>query len=235
MKWYALALMTVATPAFAQTATDEGTYEDIVVEGIKSPYRLTPTQLREAVDAYTAERAKLAPDAPLRFQVFRYRLDPALAGVRFRLVTDRGEAIPIDVNADGQFALPPVDFAKQGYALQANRKAGAVRVRPLILSPGSTDADSRLGDLRLSCAVSWAMMRQNVSVAIRAVVGMAGGLCSSSRIGVYYTTERPITSGRVVANAKDTPISVRPGGNAFRYPGYIKSLPNDARVVLVYK
>jgi len=245
--WIGLAILGVATPAQAeaqtqapspspaQPAPDAEAYEDIVVEGIKSPYRLTPAQLREAVAAYNAERAALAPNAPLRFQVFRYRLDPALSGVRFRLVADGAEAIPIDVNEDGEFSLPPVDFAKQRYSLQANRKAGTVRLEPSILSPGSTESNSRLGDMRLSCAVSWAMMRQNISIPIRAMVGMAGGVCASSKIAIFFGTEQALASARVVDGTNVTSVSLKRDGSAFRYPGYIKTLPNDARVILEYK
>jgi hypothetical protein len=234
-KWIAIALLAAPVAALAQPAPDEAAFEDIVVEGVKSPYRLTPKQLREGVAAFAADRASLAPAATLRFKVFRYTIDPALRGVRFRLLADNGDAFPIELGEDGSFTLPAIDFDKQGYALQANRKAGNVRVSPLILSPGSTESDRRLGDLRLFCSVGWAMMRQSLSVAVRAMVGTVGGLCASSKIGAYFQTEKPLASGRVVASGAVTPISIRTDGSAFRYPGYIKSLSNDARVILEYR
>ncbi len=234
---YAMLLVLLATAplAYAKPAADDTAFEEILVEGIKSPYRLTPKQLREGVAAFASDRAALAPQAALRFKVFRYRLDPALVGVRFRLLADSGEAIPIELDEGGGFTLPPVDFAKQGYALQANRKSGSVRVRPLILSPGSTEADSRLGDLRLACAVGWAMMRQELSVGMRAMVGTMGGVCANKRVTVYFATEKSIASGRVVASGTVTPIAIRPDGGAFRYPGYLKALPNDARLIFEFR
>lgn len=230
-----LALLATSTQTKAQPATDETAFEEILVEGIKSPYRLTPKQLREGVAAFGADRARLAPAATLRFKVFRYRVDPDLAGLKLRLLADNGDAIPIELDEEGSFALPQIDFARQAHALQANRKSGNVRVRPLILSPGSSEENSRLGDLRLACAVGWAMMRQSLSVGTRGMVGMMGGVCSSKRVTAYFATERPIAAGRVVASGIVAPIAIRPDGGAFRYPGYIKSLPNDARVVFEFR
>jgi hypothetical protein len=228
---FALAVALSATPTWA---ADED-YQDIVVEGMKDPFRISPKQLREAVAAYTEGQPKLAPAAPLRFAVFRYRIDPALQDVRFRLLADNGDAIPIPIDNAGRFVLPPLDYSTKLYALQANRKAGAVRVRPLILSPDSNEDDRRLGDLRLECAVGWAMLRDTVSVFVRGMIGAAGGLCSSSRIGAYQKTESPLASGSIIAAKLAKPVEITKDGMAFRMPGYDKSLPNEARVRLIYK
>lgn len=210
-------------------------YEDIVVEGLRDPFRLTPAQLREAVDAYNANRAALAPDAPLRFQIFMYRTDPSLADVRVRLLADDGEAVPLALDADGRFALPPLDYAKRRFALQANRKNGSLRIRAYILSPESRDEDRSLGEARLLCKIQWAMIRPTISIFLRGIIGAAGGPCDSARIGVYLTLERPLARADVIYGTLSKPVAVRADGFAFRYPGYDKSLPNEARLKLEYR
>ncbi len=229
-----LGLMLAASVVPARAADDES-YQDIVVQGMKDPFRITPRQLHEAVQAYQANRAALAPNAPLRFQVFRYRLDPSLADIRLRLLADNGDAIPLPLDSEGRFALPPLDFEKKLYALQANRKVGTVRVRPLVLSPDSTDENRSMGETRLLCKVGWALARDTVSILARGIVGAAGGLCESSKIGAYYLTERPLASAKVRIGPIEKPVQLGFDGGAFRMPGYDKSLPNDARLILVYK
>ena len=234
----ALAPPTTAThspeiSAAASASSEE--FAEIVVDGLRSPYRLTPTQLREAIDAYAAQRAQHAPDAPLRFEVFGFRTDPTLAGVRFRLLADNGDAIPIVLDANGRFTLPTIDYSAKLYALQADRRSGSVRVRPLILSPGSSVEDRRLGDVRLNCAVAWAMMRQTLSVVARGMVGAVGGACASGDISVFFKTDRPIASATVVAGDAVKPVPLGPDGGSFRYIGYDRALPDEARIRLTYR
>jgi hypothetical protein len=221
--------------AAAQTDSAEAEYQDIEVIGLKDAYLLTPKQLREAVDAFARHRVELAPNAQLTMKVFRYRLDPALKDLRLRLLADTSDAIPITLDDDGRFSLPPINYAAKVYTLQANRRVGNVRVRPFALSPGTTETDLRVGDLRLTCRVAWAIARQNVSLAAKGFVGILGSPCTSAKISAYFTTERPLASATVSFGKTIKPVTVGTNGSTFRYPGYDRSTPNDARLHLVYR
>jgi hypothetical protein len=231
--WVAFVALVMPVMIHAHAPADG--YEDIVVEGLKDPYRISPKQLREAVSAYSKRQAELAPSAPLRFAIFRYRFDPALQEVRFRLLADNGDTIPITLDSNGQFVLPPLDYSQKLYALQANRKSGSVRVRPLIMSPDSSDDNRRMGDLRLECAVNWAMLRDNFSVFVRGIAGAAGGPCTSSTFSVFRNTERALASGSITDGKLSKPLQIAKDGSAYRMPGYIKSFGNDTRVRFTYR
>lgn len=210
-------------------------YEDIVVQGIRDPYGLTAKQLREAREAFESRRAELAPQALLGFEVFGFRTNPTLAGLRLRLVSDTGPAIALIPDENGIVMLPALAGVDDRYALQANRKRGSVRVRPVAISPGTNPTDIRMGDVRLTCRVNWAIARTTLSLFVRGAVGAVGGPCNSSKIAAYWSVDRPLASATVVDGARALPLDVGRTGNAYRAPAYDRSLSNEARLRLVYK
>jgi hypothetical protein len=210
-------------------------FSEIEVVGIRDPFRLTPAQLREGVAAFTANRPKLAPNSDLKFKIFGFASDSQRASLRIRLLpADGGEPFAVAIDPQGIFTLPPLNFTKTSYALQANRRTGLLTVRPLIRSPGTSDSDMRVGDLRLYCKVGWAMLRQETSIFMRGLAGAVGGACSSKRVVIFMKMESPIAQARIVASPPK-PLSISANGTSFRMPVADKSIGNDDRVAIDYR
>jgi hypothetical protein len=116
--------------------------------------------------------------------------------------------------------------------LVANRSRGKIVVTPLILSPGTSEADRRLGDLRLQCHVYWAITQDQVSIFARGLFGAAGG-CSGTKFGFYVTAARPIASALAMEGQRTFPVQIWAPRN-YRVPIGEKALSNDAHIRLSY-
>ena len=230
-----LALFSVAlltAPVHAQPVED---YETIEVTGLRDPYRLGPKQLRDAVVAYEKGRAALAPNAPLRFHIANYAGNAELTDLKLRVSADDGaDARPVRIEPDGTFSLPPADYQRGIYTLMANRKAGTMRIRPLLLSPGSTPEDLRLGDLRLFCQVGWAIVKHDASFFARTMAGAIGGICNSKRVAIFLRMDRPVAKATATTSSGERALTVGRNGDSYRLPTYDRTLDNETRIRVTY-
>lgn len=107
-------------------------------------------------------------------------------------------------------------------------------VKLWILSPDSSEADRKLGDLRLYCRVGWALLKDRFNFIQRAGFEAIGG-CDSSRIGLYTSASRPLASAAIVApDGASRPLDILKG-TRYRIPVADKTLPDTARVKLTYR
>lgn len=231
----ALAAQVDGGAAVAIDAEAEGSDDIVVVGDNGGTYRLTGDSLRDAARAYGEHRATFARDATLYFAVEAGdggTLDGLTLYLRARQRSEDGSRAIIDLPLDamGRFVLPPEIAASGNWDLRANRSRGGIRIRPLVLSPGSSIPDRRFGDMRLQCRVSVAFAR--LSLPIRLLAG-AIGPCSSSRVQLYTRAPRPLSAVTITGYAAT--IDVRPDGLSYHVPLQDESISNEARLRHMYR
>lgn len=207
------------------------TVDEIVVTGFSTPYKLTGKQLASALKVYRKYRPVYAPQARLLFEVSRKTTTAARDPLRLSLRSG-DEIIPIALDASSRFALP--ELPGKDWELVANRGSGAIKIQPLILSPGSTEPDRALGDMRLQCEVTWAaFVRPELPLVVRVPLA-AVSPCRTSNFALLQSVDRRIASAEVVSGSSSTPIKLQKAGMSYQYPGSDKRLPNSARVRFRY-
>ena len=92
--------------------------------------------------------------------------------------------------------------------LTVNRKAGSVRWLPYVRSAATSDTIRRLGDLRLTCEVHWAIDKETLPFAMRTAMGALGGPCNFvSQKGTYSFAEaRRIMAATISYDGKSAPV-----------------------------
>lgn len=214
----------MSPPTAAQAPEPE---QDIVVIALATPYRIAAGPLRRAQAVYARGRAAAAPASTLYFTVSGTPVEGLVLTLR-----SGDQAISLPADAAGRVVLP--DLAARDWTLTANRTQGAMQLRPLVLSPGTSPTDRRLGDLRLECAVKFAIA-PDVPFPMRAIVNAAGG-CRSRRIAFYFRTPQPVAAASVTAaDGTVTALPVRADGRSYRPPLSNGALPDSARVTIRYR
>lgn len=221
----------------ADAATgDADSSDDIVVVGDNgSSVRLTADSLRDAAEAYRAHRDEFAPASNLYFRVdipAGSTRDGLLLYLRARARDADGTHAIIDLTVDDQglFLLPIDTVITGGWELRTNRRRGGIRIRPLVLSPGSEIADRRFGDMRLQCRVSVAFARLNLFT--RALAG-AVNVCNNRRIRLFTRSPQPLASATV--SSRSEPLQIGADGISFQVPLSDESIGNDDRLRLTYR
>ena len=218
---FAQAPATAPAPPSSIVAEPE---QDIVVIGLATPYRIAAGPLRKAQKTYAKGRATAAPGSTLFFRISGVPTEGLALTLR-----DGDAVIALPIDAAGRVVLP--DLATRDWTLVANRTRGTLQLRPLVMSTGTTMEDRRLGDLRLECAVKWAVA-PDVPFPVRAMFNAAGG-CRSSRIAFYFKSPQPVAAASVTAaDGTVTALPVRPGGTSYRPPLSDRTLSDDMRVAI---
>lgn len=213
------ALLLLGAPLLAQEESD------ITVTGTHS-YALDGKTLRRIGASFRENRA-LAPNAPL---AFRLSDSSGLAAPLLLWVEDGDERIEIPGTTSGLITLPPQAFAP-GARLHSNRRRGAISLRPEILSPGTSVWARRMGDLRLQCALIWAIESGSAPVAAKAMFALSGGMCKSRKIDIFLQGPETMTGGAVDGSpAGVKPVRVWQG--RFAPPLQDRRLSNEAIVRL---
>lgn len=198
--------------------------DDIVVVGAGGKsLRVSPDQLKGAVRAFEKSRPALSPSASLRW----YFIPGSSARGVALWLRSNDEILPVAISADGSFELPSEQLLRGTFRLMASGTHGTVTIRPFALSAGASRTDFRFGDARLSCEVLWGYMAPSTNFLVRGLFRTVGG-CRSRRIGIYLTSERPISD--VAITNRPQKIDIAANRLAWRVPLYDRMVPNDARV-----
>jgi len=204
--------------------------EAVVVSGSKDPDWKTYRAFTAGLDTFD-EQHRLAPAAALRFVLLPKAATASLQDIKLRIAGDT-LSIPVPVDADGTFTVPRSDAATQEDAeLFLNRKPGTFRWRPDIRSPGVPANARRLGDLRLECAVRWAVEQYETPYVIRKLFDAAGQPCLTSRIKVDYIAPRAIAAMYLVHNGRRGKLPdnlLESGGKVYLAPVHDASWPDEA-------
>lgn len=217
--------------AQAQTGDDEA----ITVLGYEKPFRLDFKKLQKAIRKYEAVKPRFAPDSQLYFEVWPNDPRDTVSDISLELVPKKGDPIAIDIDAQGRFIMPVVEGTK--WRLVANRGTKSVAIRPLVLSPGSSETDRRLGDLRAQCPAMASIA--SMSFIERTAFGAFGG-CESGSVNIFTRSRLPLASAWVEEGGRRADLFIRRYEDAnglstsYRLPLADDEWSNEARVHLIY-
>jgi len=172
MKRLALALCALLVCALPAAHADEPV-PSVQVKGIADPEMRSYRSVATGLDAFDAHRT-LAPHATLRFRMRHAEGAPANAGdgLRLRLASADGsfqEDVPIDATG-----LLTVARNRAAYDADAtfilNQKNGLYTGHPEVRTAGLPDNVRRLGDLRLECRVTIAIVKDQMPFLAKAAI-----------------------------------------------------------------
>lgn len=212
---------------------DEAT-SSVNIKGIRDPDWKPYSAMLKGVHRFTEKHA-LAPDAKLRFILQPRRAEVDMNALQLRLESDAASAA-IPLEEKNIFTLPaPQNTLDARADLTLNRKAGSVRWLPYIRSATATDTSRRLGDLRLTCEVHWAIDKDTLPFAMRTTLSALGGPCNFvSQKGTYSFTEpQRITAATISLNGKTAPVPF--SGFSFTPPLREKEWSDDSVIELVFE
>ena len=223
------------TPLTYGAAHAQADDEAITVIGYDKPFRLDFKKLQKAIRKYEEVKPRFAPDSQLYFEVWPNDPNDTVSDISLELVPKKGDAIAIELDAQGRFVMPTVEGTK--WRLVANRGAKSVAIKPVVLSPGSTETDKRLGDLRAQCPAMPVIA--SLSFIERAAFGAFGG-CESGSVNIFTTSRLPLAAAWVEEGDRKADLPLKRYEDAdgvstsYRMPLGDKQWSNEARVRLVY-
>lgn len=232
-------MISCAASAQAQDAAPPAeTVETVQVAGLRDPDFKSYRAFAKGLDTFEQKRA-LAPAAPLLFRLVAAAPGAPVDGVTMRIASDT-TSVQVPVSPDGTFVMPRNQQAIDENAdIFLNKKRGSYRWRPHFATPDLPPNTRRLGDLRLECAVRWAVEGSDLPMLARAVAGVAGGACQSRHITVLNLAPRPLLEYSLVSGErrqKFGPYKSKAGSKVPVYwvPLHDASWPDDALVEFVY-
>jgi hypothetical protein len=228
------ALAGLGAPAISDAADEKAA--TVNVNAIKDPEMRSYRSIWAGLDAFDAQRA-LAPAAPLRFRLLRPDGEPASAadGLALRLASDDG-SVPVLVGADGM-----LDIARNQAAYDAdatfilNRKSGQFSARPDIRTPGLPENVRRLGDLRLECRVTVAIVKEQINFLARAAINtlmLGSDWCAKKDMHVAFPAERELEGATISHRGRSLPLQLH--GKSYMAPIGNPAWPDDALIALTF-
>lgn len=239
LHWLKLAMamaLALAGPVWAQDAAQPVEAESeadkkVEVSAVKNPALRPYRIMARGLDAFDKHHA-LAPQAGLRFELWNADGSiPQASGLALRLAGDTTDlALPVD--AEATFVLPRSQDALADNAdLVLNRKKEQMGWRPRVRSPGVPEGARRLGDMRLECEVSWAVMKDQVSFVLRTAMSAVGGMCHSPMTALWYRAPKRLVSATLVSGERSRPLTLNAGGDSFIVPVRAKEWDNESLIV----
>lgn len=193
------------------------------------PYR---TMLK-GVDAFD-EFHKLAPLAPLRFILRPESSSVSLDGATLN-ISSANLSLPIEIDEGGRFILQRNKQAFDENAdIVTNKKKNTLRWKPDIHTPDLPPNTRRLGDLRLECAIRWAVEKDELSFVKRNMFRLAGGACTSAMISVLSFAPRPLVSATAVSGERRMELFLASGKMAYVPPLHDATWNDETLLELVY-
>ncbi|GGY58793.1 hypothetical protein OU994_09065 [Pseudoduganella sp. SL102] len=226
MKFPLLSLAFVVLSASAQPVVEVSTARD--------PELKAYATMARGLDAFDASRAQ-APQGTLRFLLRPATREDSLEGLELKIVGDT-VTLPVRLDPDGGFTLPrsPAALADNA-ALVLNKKKHSFRWRPDVRSPGVPADARRLGDLRVQCAVQWAIDQADLAPAARGALAAGGGPCRSMTMHMGFDAPAPLRAAWLQDGARREAIPVsRHYRRVFNPPLADRSWSDDTLVRFEY-
>ena len=231
-----------AVLCLALVAAGAGAQEEaqvVNVDGIKNAEMNSYRYVMSGLDAYE-EFHHLAPAATeLRFRVLG-RTDAARAarqGVTIRIAGD-GDSLQLPIADDGLFTIPRIQEAWAADAeLVYNRKKGLFSSAPEIRTPGLPENVRRLGDLRLECKVSVAIVKNELNMFIRGMINtflLTSDWCGAEKLHHFGYKSATLLSAAVLRDG-DRTLNLETRGWNYQVPISDKRWPDDSLVTLTPK
>ena len=227
-------ILALSSPAWAQEAPPAATTETTVeVSGVKNPALRPYRIMSRGLDAFDKHHA-LAPGGDLRFELWNADgTIPQATGLGLRLAGDTVD-LKLPVDGDATFVLPRSQAAFDDNAdLVVNRKKEQMRWRPRVRSAGLSVNTRRLGDMRLECEVSWAVMKDELSFVVRTALAAAGGLCHAPVVKLQYRAPMRLSAATLTSGERSAPLTLVMGGSAYVVPLRDTSWNDDSLITYV--
>jgi hypothetical protein len=230
----ALSLCVLLLACACPSAHADEPVPSVHVTGIADPEMRSYRSVAAGLDAFDAHRA-LAPDATLRFRM-RHADGSAVTtddGLQLRLASDDGsfqQAVPID--ATGLLTVQRSEAARDADAtFILNRKNGQYTGHPEVRTAGLPDNVRRMGDLRLECRVTIAIVKEQMPFLAKAAVNtllLTSDWCAKKDFNYGTVAPRPGARATLRAGDRSRTLDVH-GWNAL-VPIGDPSWPDDALV-----
>lgn len=216
---------------FANLASAQPVVE---VSTVRDPELKAYATMARGLDAFDASR-RHAPQGALRFLLRPATREDSLEGLELKIVGD-AVTLPVRLDADGGFTLPRHAAALDDRAeLVLNRKKNAFRWRPEVRSPGVPADARRLGDLRVQCAVQWAIEQVDLAPAARGALAAGGGPCGAITMHTGFDAPAPLRAAWLHDGTRREPIPVnRHYRRVFNPPLADRSWSDDTLVRFEY-
>lgn len=233
LDWALAALLLAGAPALAaETRT-------VVVQDVRAPELKTYRVMRAGLDSFDANHA-LAPEAlELRFRLrpVSRAAEEGQPALKLRISLD-ASSIPLPLAPDDSFVLPRNGQAEaENGDLVLNRKKGAWRWLPEVVSVGVPPTMRRLGDLRLECRVLVAVMKAERTFLQRAIVNTAllsSDWCGVENITTATVTTRKLKSAHVLAGDTRILLPLSRSGTSFQSPIGNRAYADDTLIALAF-
>jgi hypothetical protein len=236
---FVLALCLLLACAPGRAAAPDDAVPSVQVPGIKTPELRSYRSVVAGLDAFDEGHA-LAPAVP----ELHFRLRPnsggALSpteGLALRIVGDDGST-PIPIAADGVFSVPRLQSAYDSDAiLVLNRKKGQFHGMVDIRSPGLPEHVRRLGDMRLECKVTVAIVKSEISFLARAAINtlmMTGDWCAKKDVNLSFSSPAPLASATLTSGDRKRDLPFGQGKSDYLVPLGDSGWPDDALIELSF-
>ena len=185
----------------------------VTVTAVRStPVEKSYRKMVHGMDYFEAQRAKLAPNATLRFKLLPRKRETDMDHIVLEVIGKTVET-PVPVAPDRTFALVRDARAIQEDAVVTpNRKAQSMTWRADIRTPGLPPDTRRLGDLRLECQVGLeADLVSNSSRLIGAISSLLTNTldyCDSKNTRYLFFADRPLFSVTMTSGARTRVLPV---------------------------
>jgi hypothetical protein len=232
-----LAALAGATSIPGTARADDEKAATVNVNSIRNPEMRSYRSIWAGFKAFDEHRA-LAPVAPLRFRLIRPDGNPVGAedGLVLRLASDEG-SVPVPIGADGMLEIARSQAAYDADAtFILNRKSGLFGARPDIRTPGLPANVRRLGDLRLECRVSVAIVKEQIPFLARGAINtlmLGSDWCGKKDMHVAYPAERALGGATIRHGGRSAELELH--GQAYMAPIGNPGWPDDALVELRYE
>ena len=201
---------------------------DIIVGPDAASIAAAGNRLRTARLVFDAQRLPHAPDAELYFAL-RGR-SAADGPVPPATLTVGSRTIDLAFDADGRTHVPADVATDIDWMLHMAPSATAIRLRPVVFSPGSQMNDRRVGDLRVQCRLFFGIIAVTLSAEEQQGFTMLGG-CDGPMFTFNVTADRPVATAMI----GDHRLTLVRDGAAVGVPINDATISDDARVVMTYR
>lgn len=208
--------------------------EVVNVQGLRNPELKSYRTMLRGKAAFERHHA-LAPQATLAFVLLPKAHDVDLSGLELRIAGD-SVSVPVALDAAHRFRLPevPALAADADADLVLNRKRHSITWRPDIHTPGVPDGYRRLGDLRLECAVRWAVEVDDLPFLQSQAFKLLGGPCGSKLVNTIFLSPRRLQAVVLLAASGARPLDLEQHGWGFVPPLADPELSDDTLIELRY-
>lgn len=221
------AALVIPCPEAAATAAATTTLSPVTIQAMTGNPIASYDRLQEGRRSFERHHA-LAPSAQLRFVTDDSVHDTA-PDLRLQFLSDQQQLdIPLDHHKSFELA-PPVPAMRHARLL-ADRPPDTLQIHPLVRNAADDSLDTRLGNLRLECEVSWSIGKSSAPLWMHAAFAMAGGVCHSSRIQVDLYSPRAILSVTLSEHGRSATFKAGRNRHDYQLPLYDKHWSDQALV-----